>query len=233
MQWEDQQQQIMPDTPLSPTSTITTLDMWWDNETTTTAILDAPANNDGRLQNNHAPTINQQQDDMQAARQSAHDVEHYLRALRQEAESQTAPTTSRRARFREWVETRSNVDPLTAQVIGSSEETSPLPAHGPAPSTQLKPPPTPTSIDQQAAPMDVTTTPGNRTIVHTSPTVVLEQLYTCLQTGLITVSQGIDDRIYLIVQDWTKQEWDKESLRVPRPPNFLQRYGLMSYDPLN
>jgi hypothetical protein len=221
MQCEDQPQRTTSPiyTTLTSVSTTTDASMWWDDEPTA------------------APTINQQQDDNTlAGPHSAHIVEQYLNAIRREAESAEAttqqapsPTTSGRARFREWVEARSNADSMTAQVIGSSGETSLLSAHGPAPTVpkgNSSPPLTdrPTSIPAHTAPTTSNTT---------SPSSVLQQLKECLAVGHITISQGIDDRLYFIVQDPSKEEWHRDSLRVPRPPNLMQRYGLLPYDPLN
>jgi hypothetical protein len=155
---EDQPQRTLSPiyTTLTPVSTTTDASMWWDDEPTA------------------APTINQQQDDNTlAGRHSAHIVEQYLKAIRREAESAEAttqqapsPTTSGRARFREWVEARSNADPMTAQVIGSSGETSLLSAHGPAPSVpkvNSSPPLTdrPTSTPAHTAPTSNTTSPSS------------------------------------------------------------------------
>jgi hypothetical protein len=220
MQWQDQPQRTLSPiyTTLTPVSTTTDASMWWDDEPTAT------------------PTINQQQDDNTlAGRHSAHSVEHYLKAIRREAESAgtttqqaLSPTTSGRARFREWVEARSNADPMTAQVISSSVETSLLPAHGPAPSVpkvNSSPP-----LTDRPFWTPVHTAPTSNT---TSPSNVLQQLQGYLAAGHITISQGIDDRLYFIVQDPSKEEWHRDSLRVPRPPNLMQRYRLLPYDPLN
>jgi hypothetical protein len=221
MQWQDQPQRTLSsiDTTVTPISTTTDASMWWYDEPTA------------------APTINQQQNDNTlAGRHSAHIVEQHLKAIRREAESAEtstqqapSPTTSGRARFRECVEARSNVDPMTAQVIGSRGETNLLSAHGPAPTVpkgNSSPPLTdrPTSTPAHTAP-----TTSN----ITSPSSLLQQLKEYLAVGHITISQGIDDRLYLIVQDRSKEEWHRDSLRVPRPPNLMQRYGLLPHDPLN
>jgi hypothetical protein len=223
MQWEDGPQRTSSPilTTLTPVSSTTDASMWWDDEST-----EAPT----------AITINHQQDDSTLARrQSADIVEQYLKAVRREAESAEtttqqapSPTTSGRAQFGEWVEATSNADPMTAQVIGSSIETSLLPAHGPAPSVSKvnsSPPLTdrPTSTPVHTAPTSSTT----------SPSSVLQQLQGYLPAEHIRISQGIDDRLYFIIQDESKEEWHRDSLRVPRPPNLMQRYGLLPYDPLN
>jgi hypothetical protein len=104
--WQDKPQRTISPiyTTFTPVSTSTDASMWWDDETT------------------EAPVIKQQQDDSTlSGRDSANIVEQYLKTIRQEAESTAtstqqapSPTTSGRARFREWVEARSNADPMTA-----------------------------------------------------------------------------------------------------------------------
>jgi hypothetical protein len=207
MQFENECQQSMATSPLPPTKSD---GMWWDDEMITTA-RDTSADND--LQHNdHTP----------APRPSADMVEHYLTSIRQEAELSTqapAPSTSHRQQFCEWAERRSNADPLTPPVRGSGEEATHLPARRP-----LNPPPSQTSTNQHVADTSSTDIPAN---------IVLQQLYLHLANGRITVSQGIDDRVYLVVQDPSIEQWDQEYLKVPQPPTFLQRYGMVAYDPLN
>jgi hypothetical protein len=107
-----------------------------------------------------------------ARRPSADMVGRYLKTIRQEAELETqaaqasAPSTSRRQQFREWAESRSNADPLTPPVSGSSEETIHLPVH-----RLLAPPPSPTSTNDHVASACSTST------TDIPPNVVLQQLY--------------------------------------------------------
>jgi hypothetical protein len=188
MQWQDEQQQSTPTIPVPPTSPAKSDGMWWDDDITTTTQETATANN---LQlNNHTP----------APRHSADVIGQYLTSVRQGAESSTqptAPTANHRQQFYEWAERHSNADPLTPKVGASGEE----PAHPPA-RRPLNPPPSWTAKNQRVAEASSTDIP---------PNIVLQQLQRYVANGRITVSQGIDDRVYLVVKDPSKALWEKES----------------------
>jgi hypothetical protein len=210
MQWQDEHQQSTATIPVPPTSPAKSDGMWWDDDIITTTRDTATAN---KLQHNdHTP----------APRHSADVIEQYLTSIGQGAESSTqptAPSTSHRQQFYEWAERHSNADPLTPTVSVSREEKTHPPARRP-----LNPPPSCTAKNQQVAETTSTDIP---------PNIVLQQLQRHVANGRITVSQGIDDRVYLVVKDPSKALWDKECFRVPQPQNWLQILGAQPYDVLN
>jgi hypothetical protein len=220
MQWQDEPQHTISTTytPSTPVSTATDTSMWWDDETT------------------ESPAINLQQDSTLAGRQSADVIEHFLATIRQEAESSAqapAATISPRQQFCEWAERHSNADPLTPTVSASGEEKTHPPARRP-----LNPPPSWTAANQRVTALASTdkqpsaTTSAGQINNETSPSSVLRLLQRYIATQQITVSPGIDDRIYLVVES-SKDQWDRDSFRVPQPPNWLQMLGVQPYELLN
>jgi hypothetical protein len=241
MQWHDEPQHTIATTytPATPVSTATDTSMWWDDEAT------------------ESPAINLQQDSTQAGRQSADVIERYFDSINLGAESvdtptqqqATLPTTSVRAGFREWMGARANTDPMTAKVVGFSEESGLTSARGAA-ATRSNGHSSPPSIDKPSSTI-TPTQPTDRkplnpppswtknqlvtetTSTDISPNVVLQQLQQHIANGRITVSQGIDDRVYLVVKDPSKTLWEKECFRVPQPQNWFQILGAQPYDVLN
>jgi hypothetical protein len=148
-------------------------------------------------------------------------IGQYLTSIRQEAESARQPTvqsTSHRQQFYEWAERRSNADPLTPTVGASREEPTNPPARRP-----LNPPPSWTAKNQHV----------NDTSTDIPANIVLQQLQQHVANGRITVSQGLDDRVYLVVKDPSKAIWERQSFRVPQPQNWPQILGMQPYDVLN
>jgi hypothetical protein len=240
MQWQNEPQHTRSTTytPATPVPTATDTSMWWDDEAT------------------EAPATNLQQDSTLAGRQSADVIERYFESINLGAETVETPTqqqaplptTNVRARFREWVEARANTDPMTAKVIGFSEESSLISACG-ATTTRPNGHSSPPSIDKPPSTITSTQTTArkplnpppswtkNQRVTDTSTDIpadiVLQQLQRHVANGQITVSQGIDDRVYLVVKDPSKSLWDKECFRVPQPQNWLQILGVQPYDVLN
>jgi hypothetical protein len=242
MQWQNEPQHTITTTytPATPVSTATDTSMWWDDETT------------------ESPAINLQQDSTLAGRQSADVIERYFESINLGAEpvdtptqqQATLPTTSVRARFREWAEARANTDPMTAKVIGFSEESGLISARGAATTTpnghssppSIEKPPSTITPTQPTARKPLNPPPSwtkNQHVAETTYTAsyrehcTQQQLQaTCGERTYYSFA-GLDDRVYLVVKDPSKAIWERESFRVPQPQNWFQILGVQPYDVLN